>query len=377
MLAGDERQTTTDLNRLPQLVQQLLEDPRPFGFFQAVGLLGKAYPGRPEPGQSESYDQELIHFRTWPSLTRSPTDLRMLERIADVWDPVEYLMEVSFMGLYGLSSPTPSYFWEYICRHPESPLREFLDIFNTRAIGLFYQAWKRYRWQLHYRGSTQDPVTRRVFCLMGLGTEQRPTRPDLDSDSLERMTTCLVDHPSLDILGERTRLLAYAGMLAQYTKPPVNLRSLLWDYFDGPDPLREEFVEIEENVLQWAYLAEQDYTRVGQQNSRSGAGCSFIAGTRVPDRMGTFRIHVGPLSFARFCSFLPDGEAFARLCMLAKLGSPFGTEFDVQLRLKPEEVPEWNLGTGPGGRLGWTSWSGSEPRSEPGLVLLRPVTLND
>lgn len=369
--SSDTSDSTTEL---PALVQQLLRHPRRFNFFQAMLLLSKAYPHRAEPGGGNDQRREIVFLRGWPSMVRSGTDIRSLR--PDPWaDDDAFEMEVAFLGLYGLASPTPSYFWEYILAHPESALRDLLDIFGSRWIGLFYQAWKRYRWPLVYRGGLSDPMTRRAFCLIGLGTEVAPRKPELFGDSFEQETTILAQHPSLRDFPNRLRLLAYAGLLGQYTRPACNLASLLSDYFDNYLGKRG-LVDIEENVLQWAYLAPRDHNRLGQANSRIGAGHAFVAGTRVRDRMGAYRVHIGPLSLGRFLEFLPDRSTFRTLIELARLGSPFGLEFDIDLKLERTEVPQWKLGaaeTSGLGRLGWTCWSGDQPRTEHGVVRLRPT----
>ena len=182
-------------------------------------------------------------------------------------------------------------------------------------------------------------MTRRALCLLGLGTEHQPRSGELTSDSFDPNESLLAEHHSLDIFPLRQRLLAFAGLLSQKTKPPCNLESLLTTYFR--DYLGEEApIEVEENVFQWAYLSPKDLHSLGKANSRTGVSHAFIAGTRVPDRMGAYRIHIGPLSIQRFMSLLPDQKAFEMLNELARLASPFGMEFDVDLNLHPQEVPE-------------------------------------
>lgn len=368
-MARAQWSSTADLEE-SLVARDLYADPKDFSFFEAIRILARLAPDRPEPGAGTEYERDLVHFRAWPSMLRSPSDLRAIERIETPYDPVEHRLEIAFMGLYGLSSPTPSYFWEYVARNPDSALRDFLDIFNSRAIGLFYQAWKRYRWHLLYRGRL-DPMSRRFVCFLGLGSETEPSATRLEDDRLDRPNPQLVDHSLLDRLGDRNILLAYAGLLSQRTRPAVNLKNLLWEFFDGPRNGREPFVDIEENVRQWAYLGAEDHSRLGQRNSMLGGAGYIVAGTRVPDRMGAFRVHIGPLSLSRFLMFLPDGESFGQLAVLVGLASPMGTEFDVDLRLKPEEAPPCALGSDQGSRLGWTSFVASTPYRVAPCVRLR------
>ena len=89
--------------------------------------------------------------------------------------------------------------------------------------------------------------------------------------------------------------------------------------------------------------------------------------------MGAFRIHLGPPPFDSSSRLLPYQNAFRILLAVGRLASPFGVEFDVDLKLKADEVPGWKLGgaPGPNGRLGWTTWAQGETRTEPGIVRLR------
>lgn len=367
-MARDDRSATVDLTSVPEEVRALLGQARQYDFFQLMEVLSRLYPDRPEPGWGLHFPSEIVRVRAWPSAARSPSDIRSLTIVPGPGGRPELEMEIAFLGLYGLGSPTPTYFWDYIDEHPDSALRSLLDIFNTRAVGLFFRAWKRYRWHRSRRPGLRDAMTRRVFCLLGLGTERAPERPDLASDRLDGETTLLVEHGALDSLGDRMRLLAYAGLLATRTRPVGSLRRLLWDYFEGPSDERAEFLAIEENVLSWAYLSEGDWSRLGAQNSRMSPGRHVVAGTRVRDRRGSFRLHVGPLGWSRFLDFLPGGTSFARLVRLTRLASPFGTNFDVELRVRPEDVRGSELGRE--ARLGWTSWIGDSPRAEPRRVRL-------
>ena len=48
------------------------------------------------------------------------------------------IMELNFMGLYGVDSPLPHYFSEYVHKSHNNCLADFLNIFNNRIYHLFY-----------------------------------------------------------------------------------------------------------------------------------------------------------------------------------------------------------------------------------------------
>ena len=60
---------------------------------------------------------------------------------------------------------------------------------------------------------------------------------------------------------------------------------------------------------------------------------------------------------------MPHRKAFFLLCHLVRLYVGPGLDFDVQLVLKADEVPEYRLGdeSGVGARLGWNVWVRSRP----------------
>jgi type VI secretion system protein ImpH len=68
------------------------------------------------------------------------------------------------------------------------------------------------------------------------------------------------------------------------------------------------------------------------------------------------------LSLRDFDRFLPGRESLRRLHDWVQLYAGQELEWDVQLCLRKEEVPQLRLGEA--GRLGWTTWLGT--RTQPG-----------
>jgi type VI secretion system protein ImpH len=75
----------------------------------------------------------------------------------------------------------------------------------------------------------------------------------------------------------------------------------------------------------------------------------------VWDRQNKFQVRLGPLTFAQYESFLPGGPMLRKLVDWVRMYLSFELDWDVRLRLMPNEVPRLKLG---GGRLGWTTWLG-------------------
>ncbi|MFO0888032.1 MAG: type VI secretion system baseplate subunit TssG [Isosphaeraceae bacterium] len=96
--------------------------------------------------------------------------------------PLEML--VSFFGLTGPSGALPRHYTEILLqqlREKDSPLCDFLDLFNHRLVSLFYRAWEKYSLPVTYERTRlddpdgePDPVTR----LTAFSSGREAARPD-------------------------------------------------------------------------------------------------------------------------------------------------------------------------------------------------------
>jgi type VI secretion system protein ImpH len=147
----------------------------------------------------------------------------------------------------------------------------------------------------------------------------------------------------------------------QRPRNATNLERLLGDYFQLP-------VRIEQFCGQWLYLEPDDQSRLSSARTANQLGVDAVAGQRVFDVQSKFRVCIGPLGLDDFNAFLPERTASPErktLFLLSHLTRTFvGPEydFDVQLTLQRDEVPELKLDSGAlGPRLGWNTWVFSQP----------------
>jgi type VI secretion system protein ImpH len=99
-----------------------------------------------------------------------------------------------------------------------------------------------------------------------------------------------------------------------------------------------------------------------------------VAGERVWDVVSKFRVRLGPLRYAEFVEFLPDPAPVAArkgiflLSQLVRLYVGMELDFEIQLALRGDEVPNLVLqdaGEGAlGARLGWNTWMPGEHMPE-------------
>jgi type VI secretion system protein ImpH len=238
-------------------------------------------------------------------------------------------------------------------RGPERrALRDWLALFDHRAISLFYRAWEKYRfWTAYERGQAArrdpDAFTLALFSLIGLG--ERPLRR-----RLHVVARAAGEKPAEELARvEDLGLLFYAGLLAQRPRNAWNLTALVGHYFGLP-------VAVEQFRGRWLHLPLDARTALGGPKT---LGVDTLAGRKVWDVRSRFLLRLGPMGLARFEEFLPDRspvpprKALFLLSQLVRLFLGPGLQFDVQLVLKAAEVPRLSLARGGlGARLGWNTW---------------------
>jgi type VI secretion system protein ImpH len=327
----------------------LTQEPYAFDFFQAVRLLermalararARALPERIHVGEDQP-DEEAVRFRSQPSLGFPASSIFQVRTLAtdEKPGPLAELI-VTFMGVTGPIGVLPYHYTELLLqriRDKDFSLRDFLDMFHHRAISLFYRAWMKYRLPFSYERSKDEPASRDdlitwgLYCLTGMGTDGLRGRLGVDDEAF----------------------LYYSGHFAHFPRSAEALARILEDYFGLP-------IRVLQLQGQWLQLPESEQALMPSVANPRGLnnhlGVNLVVGERVWDVASKFRLKVGPLTYAQFQQFLPQGSALRSLCQMTRayVGPEF--DFDVQLVLRPEEVPATQMGRGVN-RLGWDSWS--------------------
>ena len=343
----------------PAVSERLLERACEFDFFQAVRLLewmaweaqSQRASSRAPVGEDARPDRELVRFRVPPTTGFAASAIGSLydpgPSASGDGQPLE--LTVSFLGLIGPSGVLPlHYSAETITRNQnqDRALAEFFDIFQHRAISLFFRAWRKYRlpFELERTLRQQPPdnaEARRdddlfsfvLRCLVGLGSEGLARR--------------------LEIADETA--VFYSGHFTHAPRSALALERMLADYFNLA-------AEVRQFAGRWLSLPPDQRTAMPTAQRPQGSYCALgrtsIVGSRVWDVATRFRVRLGPMSYRQFLEFLPGGEALRRLADLVRLYVGPALEFEVQPVLKRDEVPTAQLG-GPGAgktmltRNGW------------------------
>lgn len=323
-MATESRRTSNSLAAV------LFDEPYRFDFFQAVRLLERIYPERRSVGRVSEPAREVARFRTRVSLAFPPSQIHQLTSDSSGDEERPAQMMVAFMGLTGPQGVLPNHYTELLIdrvRYKDTALWDFLDIFNHRAISLFYRAWEKHRFPVAYERGENDRFTEYLFDLIGMGTHGLRGRMSFPDQAL----------------------LFYGGLFAQRPHSAGAIEAILGDYLGEP-------VKVEQFAGQWLKLDDSSLTRLGTANSE--LGISTVSGERVWDTQSKFRLRFGPLTFTKFSAMLPVGSAFKPAADFARLLAGLEFDFDAQLILKKEEVPACILTTHAKRRpmLGWTTW---------------------
>ncbi|MCY2968990.1 MAG: type VI secretion system baseplate subunit TssG [Planctomycetota bacterium] len=365
-------------NTAAPVSEELLREPYRFDFFQMVRLLllrraqelaqqGGGTP-RFEPGTDALPSEECVRFgseaelqfpgstvvEVGPSKPETPT-----ETIPD-W-PIE--MRVAFLGLAGAAGILPQHYTTELVRLnriKQFALRDFFDVFNHRAISLFYRAWEKHRFPVtveRRRLKRDDPLTQCLYALVGLGGHALDRVAPVSGAMRRRLS---VDDEAL---------LACLALFSHRPRNAVGLRDMLSWYFDCD-------VSIEQLRGCWLNLAPADQSRLPLAGesfpSNGGLGSGMLLGSRVWTGESRFIVRVGPLTRDRFNEFLPDQLAHRKMSELTALYVGLEFDFMIQPVLRADEILPICMESGV--RMGFGTWLVSRPRKEDGTeALFRPL----
>jgi type VI secretion system protein ImpH len=398
----------------------LLKHGTDLNFFQAVHLLERLFHGKGKVGTGDDMRSEPIRFETLNSLAfpaaevaavlpplsfhnqaklletakrgdEPPEDFDSLPPIRDMLKagngPLR--MSVTFMGLYGVSSPLPSYFTDPITLRKIEyfELKKFLDIFTHRMYSHFYRAWKKYRHYSQFQPERPDDYTLRLLALTGQWPRRNPVARDPRMAAGGNAAGAAGARAAGESPDFNLRRIPYARFLGNRVRSAKGLQQLLRGYFGF------EKVKILQFESAWVDIPVK--TELGTPLVRLGT--STRLGDRMQDRVSRFVVEIGPLPRSLFNRFLPShtetlnatlgraqaaasaddsgirngsGDALSGTAGLlpqvrelvdAYLRDPL--DYQVKVILEPEEDQVPVLGSDHA-RMGMGVWLGDRPRGE-------------
>jgi type VI secretion system protein ImpH len=334
----------------PGVAQRLMSEPQRFQFFQAVRVLEHLFVRHGV--RAEDVVTRKLRFRNSMSMGFPASEIEQLRAYAEhdepfkqqaddeppAWDKLaEVDITPAFMGMLGGRGVLPFGYTERIGEREmyfrDHAARAFLDIFNNRAVALFYGAWKKYRLAFQYELDRRERFLPLILSLAGMGASSLRTRLDKGEGAVFDQAIAY-----------------YAAGVGQRPLSAAFLQRMLCEYFDAA-------VRVEQFAGAWYQVPKNQLSRVG--HATAVLGRTALAGERIWQRDLRLRLWIGPLRHKRFEDFLPGGKAAAALAKWLTLLSGGTLEFEVRLVLHQQDVRTTGLTPKLGGRLGWDAFVSS------------------
>ena len=359
-MAGPGRRTTASV------ADELLEAPGAFSFWQVVRLLrllGREADGAmgatgrdsdsppaggvdpaPAPAPSPSSLPPFIRLEINPSLGFPDSDVHRVRLDQDE----NYHVTVNCFGMIGPSGVLPLHYTEMLvdqAAQKSAAAKEFVDLLNHRWIELYYLAGVRSRVEIGYEEGN-DPFTRALSCLVGLGTPSTGNRLSVEDEAL----------------------LFYAGVLSRRPVSAAGLRGILEDYFGLPATIHTftgGWIPLDQGAQsRLSSTLSEDSNNVLERPAPDQPGNGAVLGKRVWMPQSRFRIRIGPADFARHLEFTPGNVGYRRMQDLVRFAVGLETEADLQVVVRAGQIPRLQIGGAEresSARLGWSTWLLSEP----------------
>lgn len=305
----------------------LLEKAHAFSFFQVMRLLPFFDGPNARIKAAQSGETGNVRIRPKLSLAFPPSDVDSIEEF-DEEEP-RFLVTATFLGLYGPSSPLPTFYTEDLvdeASEDESVSRDFIDVINHRLFSLLFRCWVKYRQLVQVVEERNPQHIQRLFSLFGLGEKTLRRR-----------------------IPDAYGLIRYIGLLTQFPRSAVGLKALL------QDALGDVRVQVISCVQRKAKIPEDQRLFLGSSGHCLGQD-SFL-GEEIEDRMGKFRLRIGPLNSRQFHGLLPGRGECEKLAFLTRFYVTDPLEYDAELVLAEGETQCACLGAPEWSRLGLDTWS--------------------
>ena len=324
-MGTEERPRASDLSAL----QSLADDPNGYHIYQALRIIEAAYADNPRLGRSLRPSDDPIRLHQEVEMTFAPSTI---SEVVLPEDGQPGRLTSRFFGLFGPQGPMPGFFTEYVRdrkrNNRDDTLADFVNMFSHRMMSLLYRAWA--------------------------SAEPAPSFDRVGSDDFSDKVDAIAGYRGLafsnsDLMPDLTKR-QFAAHLASGTNHVEGIEALLSAFFDAP-------VEIEDFIGSWLEFEPDDRWALGGP-ARLGRNTSI--GDRCWTRSAKFRIRIGPLSFEDYRRLLPGNGSLERLREILRNYVGDTIDWELNLVLKAEDVPEAELGKET--MLGMTSWSG--PRAD-------------
>ena len=330
-MATKKRKPSSNLKSL------LVEQGHRYSFIQALRLLRLLIIKDSDEHSSEVQPFTKIKIRPHLSLDFPASDIYSIEQDSSNHD--RFILTVTFLGLYGSSTPLPTFYTEDLIFEQSdgySAARDFIDLINSSIYPLLFKSWSKYQLFFNLYEDSNESMVEKLFCLLGTKNFQLK-----DSDI------------------EPFNLLRYIGLTTFSTRSAEALRNLLSDYLNEPS------LRIFQNEPRIVKITQEQRCFLGKSKSNLGHDCYM--GSEVVDRMGKFRIFVSPLNNTDCRRFFPDGDAYKEMNNLIDFYLDSPLKWDLVIRFDRDRIKSTQLGKSHWCNLGRDTWLISDSKDPVNL----------
>ena len=297
--------------------QDLLDNPSAYTYAQCMRLLYRLV--KKQGGDAEK------QIKVFPALDMGINDAELVSVTKK--DHV-YRVEVSFLGLYGVSSPLPNFYTEDLITSAQDDKptgKDFLDIFHQRLYALYTAGLEKY------------------FPLQAVVEKKNTDFPNL-------LLSCvgLRDDLLQKQFTDPTQLLKYVSLLGSKQRSAEGLKTLLMNVFEDVN------IDIEQCLENYITVPLKYRFFLGESGHEIGNNA--LLGDKLVDRNNKIMVSIGPMSHHSFDSLLNDGRKWPMLISMIKFYLNAPLDCDLQLLLDIDGAQTTQLGTNSWSQLGQNTW---------------------
>lgn len=319
----------------------LLDEPHRFEFTQLINLLLRDL--RRQGITYQRAFREVLSFHNSVSLSFPASEVQTVEVEPKAQDSLSAIrggqlkrirITPAFIGLLGAGGTLPLHDTERIAARKthdgDMSQRELLDVLSNRLIGMFYEAWGKYRVE-HGLETRDEDLLLPILTAMA-GARPRPARGRGQPADRVRQETAAY----------------YSGLLRTRPVSASTVEQVLTAHFGIP-------IRLEQFVGCWDPIPVNRRSTLG--TTKPVLGVSAALGARLWRHDLSARLHIGPLNEAQAQGFLPGGSSLAALEDMARLFAVPTMRYEVRLLLAPPCIKPFTLSTRTTPRrLGWSTF---------------------
>ncbi|MDP3371788.1 MAG: type VI secretion system baseplate subunit TssG [Candidatus Paracaedibacteraceae bacterium] len=267
----------------PPVTDALRDEPYSFDFDQAILVLEHMHKYKQSNnnmqfeslGESLDLSHEALTIKSHVSFSTPASELQKLDI-----DQEKPALWINFLSLAGVLGPLPTPYTEMVIdrtRSKNTSFRDFLDIFNHRIASMWHRLHKKVYVGIAQVLPQHSNIGKCLLRLAGISHEKIIQGTELNESAL----------------------LTYQNLFWKQPHGTISLEQMIHHHFNVK-------AKIHEFIGAWRHAIPDEITRIGMISGQwNTLGENVVLGSKCWDQMAGIRIDIGPLTWERFCEFLP------------------------------------------------------------------------